>query len=180
MTSTEQPTEGNDNAPEPTSDDGTPVWLQDFPHTSEGEDAVSRRAFTQYLIAGSGVFAACTLGAATWTSLRDLDTGEPTELINRADLPEGQAHLFRYPGPNDPAILVHLEGGEFVAYSQKCTHLGCVVFHEPEEQELVCPCHEGIFDISTGDPIAGPPELPLPPITLEVRDDAIWALGIER
>lgn len=169
------------NAPEhELPEEGTPVWLQDFPHTSAGEDAISRRAFTRYLIAGSGVFAASTLGAAVWTSLRDLDSGQPTALIGLDELAEGTAHLFRYPGPDDPAILIRLAGGALVAYSQKCTHLGCVVFYEPEETELVCPCHEGIFDLSTGDPIAGPPERALPAIELEVRDNTIWALRIKR
>ena len=126
------------------------------------------------------MFAASTLGAAAWTSLRDLDAGTPTPVISLDDLPEGEAHLFRYPGPNDPAMLIHLEGGALVAYSQKCTHLGCVVFYEPEETELVCPCHEGIFDATTGGPIAGPPERPLPAIALEVRENTVWALGIER
>ncbi len=175
MTGSQRPPNA-DNSP----DDGTPVWLQDFPHTSAGEDAVSRRAFTRYLIAGSGVFAASTVGAAAWTSLRDLDTGKPKPVTALADLDEGEAHLFRYPGADDPAILIHLIGGELVAYSQKCTHLGCVVFYEPDETELVCPCHEGIFDPTTGNPTAGPPERPLPAIALEIRGDTIWALGIER
>ncbi len=177
MTSTQQPS-GTPDFPDP--DEGTPVWLKDFPHTSAGEDAVTRRAFTRYLIAGSGVFAASTLGAAVWTSLRDLDSGTPAPLINLDELAEGETHLFRYPGPDDPAILIHLPGGSLVAYSQKCTHLGCVVFFEPELTELVCPCHEGIFDPTTGDPTAGPPERPLPSIALEIRDNMIWALGIQR
>ena len=128
--------------PQPPGDpsgEGIPVWLSQFPHTSAGEDAVTRRAFTRYLIAGSGVFAASALGAAAWTSLRDLDTGTPTPVIDLDDLPEGSTHLFRYPGPHDPAIMMHLPGGALVAYSQKCTHLGCVVFYEPETTELVCP-----------------------------------------
>jgi arsenite oxidase small subunit len=181
MTSTQrQPNNNNQLSAAPSPDEGTPVWLRDFPHTSAGEDAVSRRAFTRYLIGGSGVFAASTLGAAAWTSLRDLDSGTPTPVIALADLSEGAAHLFRYPGPDDPAILLHLTGGSLVAYSQKCTHLGCVVFYEPEEAELVCPCHEGIFDPTTGGPTAGPPERPLPTIALEIRDETIWALGIAR
>ncbi len=166
----------DDSAP----DEGTPVWLRDFPHTSAGEDAVTRRAFTRYLVAGSGVFAASTLGAAAWTSLRDLDAGAPMPIVGLDEVPEGTAHLFRFPGPRDPAILLHLAGGSLVAFSQKCTHLGCVVFYEPEETELVCPCHEGIFDATTGDPIAGPPERALPAIAVEVRDNTVWALGIER
>ncbi|MEO8697424.1 MAG: Rieske 2Fe-2S domain-containing protein [Acidimicrobiales bacterium] len=165
--------------PEPI-DDGTPVWLKDFPHTSAGEEAVTRRAFTRYLIAGSGVFAASTVGAAVWTSLRDLDAGGPTPIIGLDELPEGAAYLFRYPGPDDPALLIHLAGGALVAYSQKCTHLGCVVFYEPDSTELICPCHDGIFETTTGEPIAGPPERPLPAIALEVRERTIWAVGMTR
>lgn len=158
----------------------TPVWLKDFPHTSAGEEAITRRAFTHYLIAGSGVFAASTLGAAAWTSLRDLDTGTPTPIMDLDELPVGEVRLFSYPGPNDLAILIHLSEGEMAAYSQKCTHLGCVVFYEPDKTELVCPCHEGIFDATNGEPIAGPPERALPAIALEIRDNTIWAVGIER
>jgi Rieske Fe-S protein len=171
MTTNHDPESGND---------GTPVWLQDFPHTSAGEDAVTRRAFTRYLIAGSGVFAVSTLGAATWTSMRKLDTGTAQALIGLDKLPPGTAHLFRYPGAHDPAVLLHLTDGSLVAYSQKCTHLGCVVSYRPDSTELVCPCHDGVFEALTGEPIAGPPERPLPAIVLEVRDDIVWATGIER
>lgn len=63
-----------------------------------------------------------------------------------------------------------------MAYSQKCTHLGCVVY--PEGDELECPCHEGFFDIRTGEVLRGPPERPLEQIAVEVRDDGmVWALG---
>ncbi len=77
-------------------------------------------------------------------------------------------------------MLVHLSGGELAAYSQKCTHLVCVVFWEAEDQEFVCPCHEGIFDATTGAPVAGPPQRGLPQIQLDVRNDTIWAVGITR
>lgn len=159
--------------------EAVPVWLHDFPHTSYGEENITRRAFTRYLIAGSGAFAAASVGAATFTSLRDLPDGDATAILPVADLPEGTSHLFRYPGPDDPAIVLHLATG-IVAYSQKCTHLGCVVFWEEQDEELVCPCHEGIFEPTTGDPIAGPPERPLPRIAVEVRGGTIWALRIER
>ncbi len=179
MTGSENTGEGASGKPGEEASE-TPVWLKDFPHTSAGEESVTRRAFTRYLIAGSGVFAASTVGAAVWTSLRHLDSGSPTPIVGLNDLPEGAIHLFNYPGPKDPAIVLHLAGGELVAYSQKCTHLGCVVFYEPEHSELVCPCHEGIFEPATGDPIAGPPERPLPAIEIEVRDNTIWALRINR
>jgi Rieske Fe-S protein len=159
---------------------GPPVWQQDFPHTSAGEDYITRRAFIRYLIVGSGAFAVSSAGVATWSSLRDLATGTEQPIIDLDQLPEGASHLFRYPGPADPAVLVHLPGGDLQAYSQKCTHLGCVVSWQADDQELICPCHEGVFDARTGDPVAGPPERPLPSIRLAIRDNTIWALGITR
>ena len=95
-----------------------------------------------------------------------------------AEVPQGSSHLFRYPTGDEPAILLHLHDGELRAFSQKCTHLGCVVFWEPGHDDLLCPCHEGHFDLRTGEPVAGPPDRPLPAIDLEVRDGTVWALGM--
>jgi nitrite reductase/ring-hydroxylating ferredoxin subunit len=48
-----------------------------------------------------------------------------------------------------------------------------------EREELVCPCHHGVFELLTGRPIAGPPRRPLARVTLEVRDGWVLATGIE-
>jgi len=76
-------------------------------------------------------------------------------------------------------VLLHLPGGQFAAYSQKCTHLSCAVFYQPEEERLYCPCHEGIFSPASGDPIAGPPRRRLPRILLRRDGDVISAVGWE-
>ena len=51
-------------------------------------------------------------GSALWSSLRSVNTGEPRAIVSLDDVPEGTAHLFRYPTNDDPAILVHLPGGD--------------------------------------------------------------------
>ena len=67
---------------------------------------------------------------------------------------------------------------EVVAFSQKCTHLGCVVYYQAEEERWHCPCHEGNFDSRTGSVLSGPPTRPLGRIDVEIRDDGqIWAVG---
>jgi Rieske Fe-S protein len=154
-------------------------WRRDFPYTSAGEDLVTRRDFTRYLIAASGAFAAGSVAVAAVASSREPDTGQPQAIVGLADVAEGGSYLFRYPTRDDPAILLHLPGGELRAYSQKCTHLGCVVFWQPGHDDLLCPCHEGHFDLRTGEPIAGPPDRPLPSIGLEVREGTVWAMGVE-
>lgn len=173
------------NRNEPTTSSGevghesaTPLWREEFPLESEGEELVARRDFTRYLLAASGVFAAGTVGAATWAAVQRSNVGEPRELVPLEQVPEGTEHLFRYPTQDDPAILVHLPGGELRAYSQKCTHLGCVVFYEPEKDRIFCPCHHGVFDPNSGEPTAGPPVRGLTRIDVDVRGGTVWAKGV--
>jgi Rieske Fe-S protein len=47
-------------------------------------------------------------------------------------------------------------GGEVVALSNTCPHLGCKVHWEIRNQRFFCPCHQGVFD-SDGVATAGPP-----------------------
>ena len=87
---------------------------------------------------------------------------------------------FRYPTDDDPCLLVRLPNNALVAYSQKCTHLSCAVIPDPAKGQLMCPCHNGCFDLEHGGPIAGPPRRPLPRVQLVVRNDGgIYATGVE-
>jgi Rieske Fe-S protein len=94
-------------------------------------------------------------------------------------VPVGETYLFRYPTDADPAVVLRLGETEVVAFSQKCTHLGCVVYFQADEDRWHCPCHEGSFETRTGVVLAGPPPRPLGRIEVEVRDGRIRALGYE-
>ena len=169
-----------DRTTEDRTTEGTePIWSRDFPYEAVAEEDITRRAFARYLVAGAGVMAAGNVGLAIWTQLRSVNTGEPRAIVPLDDVAVGDTHLFRYPTEADPAILVRLADREVVAFSQKCTHLGCVVFYEAEESRWHCPCHEGNFDVRTGAVLSGPPTRPLGRIDVEVRDDVVWALGYE-
>ena len=119
------------------------------------------------------------VGIAAWTQLRTINTGEPRQIVALEDVAIGDTFLFSYPSDADPAILVRLGEGEVVAFSQKCTHLGCVVYFEADEDRWHCPCHEGNFDVRSGAVISGPPPRPLGRIDVEVRDGAVWAMGYQ-
>ena len=58
----------------------------------------------------------------------------------------------------------------YVAYSKMCSHLGCPVgLYEQQLELLVCPCHQSMFDVTTGaEPIFGPAPRPLPQLPLFV------------
>ena len=155
-----------------------PKWRRDFPFTSAGEDDVTRREFVRYLVLASGTFAAGTVATAVWASLRPINHGEPRAIVALDHVPVNGAYLFRYPTDDDPAILVRLPGDELHAMSQKCTHLSCVVYYEADTRQMVCPCHEGVFDVR-GRVVEGPPQRPLGRIDVEVRNGTVWALGAE-
>lgn len=155
-----------------------PPWKRDFPYEAVSEEEVTRREFARYLVLGAGTIAVANVGIAAWTQLRSINAGEPRAITPLASVAVGETHLFRYPGDDDPAILVRLADTEVVAFSQQCTHLGCVVYYQPDEQRWHCPCHEGNFETRTGNVISGPPTRRLGRIDVEVRGDGmIWALG---
>jgi Rieske Fe-S protein len=157
-----------------------PLWRRDFPYQSAAEDEVTRREFTRYLVLGAGAMALGNVGIAAWTQLRSINTGDPEPIVALADVAVGATFLFRYPTEDDPAVLLRLGDRDVVAFSQKCTHLGCVVYFQPEEDRWHCPCHEGNFATRTGQVLSGPPPRPLGRIDIEIRDDGvIWALGRE-
>jgi len=74
-------------------------------------------------------------------------------------------------------VRVRTSDGQYHAYGQKCTHLSCPVYFEQQRQRLECPCHEGGFDVQTGNVLYGPPPRPLDQIVLEVRGTEVWAVG---
>jgi ubiquinol-cytochrome c reductase iron-sulfur subunit len=61
----------------------------------------------------------------------------------------------------------------FIAFSKVCTHAGCPVgLYEEQTQQLLCPCHQSLFDIYTGaTPIFGPAPRPLAQLPLYVDSD---------
>jgi len=63
-----------------------------------------------------------------------------------------------------PALAFSDDDGLPIVLSAKCTHLGCTVGQNVDEQgQILCPCHMSRFNIKTGVPVAGSPaKLPLP------------------
>ncbi|MEO5974834.1 MAG: Rieske (2Fe-2S) protein [Ilumatobacteraceae bacterium] len=155
-----------------------PIWQRDFPYEAVAEEEVTRREFTRYLVLSAGTMAVANVGLAMWTQLRSINSGEPRPIIALAEVAVGESYLFRYPTERHPAVLLRVGEREVVAFSQKCTHLGCVVYYQTDEQRWHCPCHNGNFDTRTGAVVSGPPTRPLGRIDIEIRDDGqIWALG---
>lgn len=152
-------------------------WRAEFPYHWDADDLVSRRELLQFSVFASGALFVSTAVLAVLSLIKRLGGNETQVIARVADVPEGSAVYFNYPAADDQAMLVHLPGGQFVAYEQKCTHLSCSVYYQPERGRLYCPCHEGIFDPATGTPIAGPPQRRLEQIALRQQDDTLYAVG---
>jgi Rieske Fe-S protein len=152
-------------------------WREQFPYRLDADDLVSRREFLRIAVLTSGaLFGGTLLLAGLGTVNNARRTGAAVPIARAAELQPNEVRYFTFPGPEDHAMLINLPGGP-VAYSQKCTHLSCAVYYQSEPSErLYCPCHEGIFSVADGEPVAGPPQRRLPRIRLEQRDGILYAV----
>ena len=167
-------------APDFRPPEAQPAWRQDFPIDWPQDRYVERRDFMKFLVLTSFAFTVGQFWIAgqNWFRRRR-GLSEIRRIASVDDVGVGNTLLFSYPGAHDPCVLVRMSQAEFVAYSQKCTHLACAVIPRPEQGVLHCPCHEGYFDLRSGRPTAGPPSRPLPRILLDVRGRDIYATGVE-
>ncbi len=156
-----------------------PLWKDEFSVFTSDERYVTRRQFTQFLtLASLGMFVgnlwilvkAYFAKAASFPSVAVAEMGE---------IPVRGVKLFTYPTERDHCILIRASEEEYVAYSQKCTHLSCAVYFSAKEDRLECPCHRGFFSVKDGSVLQGPPPRPLPRITLERDGARLLAVGVK-
>jgi cytochrome b6-f complex iron-sulfur subunit len=81
-------------------------------------------------------------------------------------LTRGEARLVRH--GDRPIVVVRTADDSLVGLSAVCTHLNCVLTWDSAEGILLCPCHDGSFDIN-GNVLGGPPPRPLERYRVEVR-----------
>ena len=151
-------------------------WQVEFPFEWDADELVSRRQLLRWSVWASGALFGGTALLAALAHARSPRRGTRQSIIDAAHVPIGGAHYFRYPGPDDHAILLRLDERRFVAYGGKCTHLSCAVYWNADRKRLVCPCHEGVFHPETGDVLAGPPPRALPQIALREEGGTLYAV----
>ncbi len=72
-------------------------------------------------------------------------------------------------GAKDPNIP---GGGNYIAVSTRCMHLGCPVRFVEASARFICPCHGGVYDF-TGSVSGGPPVRPLDRFYTRVRNNVV-------
>jgi len=162
-------------------DSNLPLWRKHFPIGLNDEASRSRREFIGGLSVAGGAMACgqAALNRAFPSSQsaeeKAKTTKHPPLVLDKklSELDDGEALLFHYPNEKSPCLLVKFSSDDVVAFAQKCTHLACPVIPDSEANEFHCPCHHGSFDLRTGEPLAGPPRLPLRRINLNVSSDGL-------
>jgi cytochrome b6-f complex iron-sulfur subunit len=140
---------------------------------SESALADRRRFLTvlsQAFLALWGLGAAAVVGAYLKApEKRDAERTVSAGLL--ADYRVGEGRLVRH--GVTPFYVVRLDATRVLALSAVCTHVRCILDYEPARRTLVCPCHDGRFDLS-GNVLSGPPPRPLPGFPVSVRAGEIF------
>ena len=107
-------------------------------------------------------------------------------------LDEGRPSLFDYPLVGQSNLLVKLGTGatggvgpdrDIVAFSNICTHMGCVIPEFGPKRRVLgpCPCHFSTFDLTrSGMVTLGQATQNLPQVILDIAEDDIYATGVLR
>lgn len=147
-----------------------------------GGCGTSRRSFLERgaLLGAAGV--ASTVGLTGCTDeIRAEDSvpsqpigGTPARAVPVADLPTGGLTSVTVEGRT---LLISRPAEDQVhAFSAVCTHQGCTVAPTAEngEEVFACPCHGSRFDVTTGEPYAGPAQKALTEYTAAIDGD--WVM----
>ncbi|MBP1728390.1 MAG: cytochrome [Deltaproteobacteria bacterium] len=131
-----------------------------------------RRKFLGICLGGVTASAAIAVGYPVYRYLAPLqkENAGSKVVIPEQEVPAGGAKFFEYAGST--AVLVRRQGGELLALSAVCTHLGCIVQWLKEKEEFLCPCHAGHYS-PEGVVISGPPPKPLARLPFVVANGAI-------
>jgi Rieske Fe-S protein len=147
-------------------------------------------------VAGSSVLAACGSGGGSGGAAqgggkepkkknkKERASGEPSTtsptvkegapIVEAGFVPAGFAFAFEVAETGEPAVLVHLPDGRWVAYEAACTHAGCEVAYQLESSKLGCPCHGSVFDPASGGAVVqGPAKSPLAKMAVRVREGKV-------
>jgi len=89
---------------------------------------------------------------------------------NLSEIPKGSVKQVEVMGTQ--MALMNSDAG-IVAYSRKCTDLGCLISWNSTKEQFICPCHNGIYD-KNGKNISGPPPRPLDRYEVIKKGDNIY------
>ena len=143
-------------------------------HMAIIHDDIGRRRFLSQAVMGFGVlFGMGLLGLRFFQFLvpsQRVKREESVLLGAEAKIPMNEAVPMELGGHK--LLVLKTEEG-VVAFSRRCTDLGCLVSWDRQREQFLCPCHQGIYD-KTGKNVAGPPPRPLDRFSIVKRGDQLY------
>jgi len=141
---------------------------------------VTRRRITEVLMGLVALFlasgATATILKYLWPQASKHGKLNKVKIVSVDEMQVGDTKMFKFGDEPKAAILLRIPDG-FRAYGAVCTHLGCIVNKKISEMNMIfCPCHAGMYDLSTGKVLAGPPPSRLPGIDIVEEDGAVFAV----
>jgi Rieske Fe-S protein len=122
------------------------------------------------LLAGAAVLGPVAVYLATPNSER---SPRGPVVVGQADsIPENGAQIKVV--DDEEFLIIRRSGNRFHALSAVCTHSrSCLVGWDAKRQQVICPCHHGVFDLH-GNVVSGPPPQPLARREVVVRDGTLY------
>jgi cytochrome b6-f complex iron-sulfur subunit len=124
--------------------------------------ALSRREYIKTALGALSMFAAGAAAIPLYKFVAspalDAMAGEyqtRVTVAGGAALARGDSLIFAFNG--SPTVLIHHDDDSWTCFRAVCTHMACTVNYNKAERQIVCACHKGVFDSSSGLPIQGPP-----------------------
>ncbi len=138
-------------------------------------ESTSRRQFLTWLSrAFLGLWALGGIGVVT-TYMGSSENNEGGGRVVRVGpldaLRIGEIRLIRH--GVTPFFVIRTNETSVLALSAVCTHVRCILNVDREHRAIVCPCHEGRFDLR-GNVLSGPPPRALPSYEVSMRAGEVF------
>ena len=97
-----------------------------------------------------------------------MSAGSYVDVPGAHDLADGEMVAMEIDGYR---IAVAKHRGMYFAFDDTCTHAACSLSEgDVEEGTVVCPCHLGAFELTTGEVMGGPPPTPIAIHEVRIED----------
>jgi len=153
----------------------------------EGPHHISRREFVTLTTAAVGTLIGVVIGlpaiaylldpalkkvsADTWIPVGKLDSF-PIGVPTLATFTRSKTNGWEKSTSSYGVYVLRKSQNEVVVYSNVCTHLSCHVNWNADQQQYICPCHDGRFSLN-GQVVSGPPPRPLDTYATKVEADTL-------
>ena len=153
---------------------------------TEGRRPVSRRSFFQWGLAAAGGFFSLIVAIPLlgyllspfarrtlrqWVRVCSLDE------VNSLTPSFFRISFTRTDGPRAyeeaRGVFVIRRGNEILAFTNVCTHMACSVRWLDWKQQILCPCHGGLYD-RWGQLMGGPPAHSLPFFVSRIENNDLY------